>query len=199
MKYLLKNSSPALRATCTLSTICRELRICWLSAASCDSLAACCLARSSADPPKRCRATTAITRWASRSRPMTARIPTRGSLTLCRLMPPGRLKFLGIIHRDPAPIKGLCLGGILLGADVHPVKHRGLFQRNSAFDDCLGFLRGHRDIQHHLVLGVDGRHQRHQFYVVRNGALEIGEQLAPTDSFVLEQGVDEDAVVQHIG
>src|SRR5271157_3438054 len=194
MKYLSRNASTAWRATSTLSTSCLVLRTRAFRAASWACLAACCRARSSADPPKGCKAATAIARLASNSRPMAARIPTRGSFS-----PACRSKLLGIIHRDAPLVKRLRLGGGLRVVGIYVAEYRRFLERHGEIQQRLRLRGSHRNVQHHHVPRVDGGRQRDEFHVVGNRVLQVREQPAPTDSLVKEQAVDEHAVLHHGG
>src|ERR1035438_5957558 len=198
--YFVRNASPSRRAISTLSTNRLAAAARFSSAASWLPNAACSTRRSAADPPNGLKATTAAARLAASNATMMARMATRGSLmdTPVSLSWP-KLKLLAIIHRKAAAIEGIRLGrglGLLL---QHVTEQGRVLQRHQQFDLRFGGRRRHRHIQHHVVAGVQGGTDLHNLHVVGDGLLQVRENAGPANPFAVEERIDEDAKLQHLG
>src|ERR1017187_5863110 len=201
MMYLARNSSPCVRAIWIFSTCCLLFSRVACNCRNCELRRDCSLRRSSAEPPKGLKAIAATTRLASSRRPMRARMATRGSVMDSRFHgifgATASLELLSIRHiqgqavqrfglrgrRDDLPFHRAELGIVLEGLQR---AHR----RAVAF-------RSHDHIQGHVSLIVNRGADANELHVVRNGLLQVAKDLVPTDPFAPQQGVDEDAALQH--
>src|SRR2546423_1915656 len=79
-------------------------------------------------------------------------------------------------------------------------EQRRSLQAAEEIEHMRRFLGGHDHVQGHFVVRIDLRQPHlHQLYIEGHNAIEIGKDARPTDGFALDQGVQQDTALEHLG
>src|ERR1700691_4115573 len=198
--YSARNASPSLRARSALVTRALDFSRRTCVEVSCCCRLTCSRARSSAEPPQGLTASNAATILAATSRPNTARTRTRGSFRFTGTFSrEDRLKLLDIIHAHAAAVQFVGLSGRQQAVRVHRAETRRSLQVFQQVDHRRGRFRSHGHVQRNLILPGHRRAYGHDPDVVRNHLLKVGENARPAYAFAVEQCVEEQAALQHLG
>src|ERR1035438_4962653 len=205
--YSARKPSPSWRARSALVT--RALVFSrWASMeVSCCCRLTCSRARSSAEPPHGLKASRAATMLATTSTPSAARTRTRGSLrfrgTFMRGATASRrgetLKLLDIIHAHAAAVQFVGLSRRQRAVRVHGAETRRTLQILQQLDHRRQPFRAYGHVERNLILSVYRRPNGLDPHVVRHYFLEVGENARPAYAFAVEQGIQEQAALQHLG